>query len=176
MSTRLFDLRMADGSRHFADLSETLGKPEAEWDLLRDAALGLEGATSCSLTTDGVTEGWIEFDYCGARFGINNQHGLWWFFVSDPGCPDQVLLRVHDHFERALSPQAAQARAAGDIATGAHRVLTYEPGSRVATKDFASLSEAQAYADDAASEAENGIVAAYVFDDRFRMVSVGKHY
>ena len=167
---------MADGSRHFADLPETLGRSEPEWDRLRDAAQGLEGSTSCSLTTDGVTEAWIEFEYRDLRFAINNQHGLWWFFVSDPLCPDQVLLRVHDHFERALSPHAARARAAGELATGAHRVLTYEPDSRVASKDFASRAEAQAYADDAASETENGIVSAYVFDDCFRMVSVGKHY
>jgi hypothetical protein len=42
--------------------------------------------------------------------------------------------------------------------------------------DHADFESACAHADDAASEREHGIVHAYVLDDRFAVVHIGKHY
>ena len=88
MGARLFDHRMHDGSRHFGELPETPGLDPPEWDRLRDAVSTLPDARLESFVCDEVTEAWIELELWGHRLSINNQHGLWWFFVADPECPD----------------------------------------------------------------------------------------
>lgn len=176
MSARPFDLRMNDGSRHFGDLPETYDPHQPEWERLREAVPRLPGATLTGFVTDQVTEAWLDFDYRGFAFSINNQHGQWWFFVQQPECPDEVLGAVLDHFERVLAPLTALARAAGPLAAGWFRVLVHEPGARTSTRDFAERDLAQRYADDAASETEHGPVWAHVFDDQLRVVSTGRHY
>lgn len=102
---RIFDMRMADGSRHFADLPETYDPVQPQWYALRDHVGALAGASVRGFVTDDVTEAWLDFDYRGQRFSINNQHGQWWFFVDDPICPDEVLATVLDHFETLLDPR-----------------------------------------------------------------------
>ena len=99
---RIYDLRMADGSRHFGALPETYDPVTPQWYALRDHVAALAGAVLVGFATDDVTEAWIDFEYRGHRFGINDQHGQWWFFVQDPACPDEVLAEVLDHFERLL--------------------------------------------------------------------------
>lgn len=171
MGSRLLDLRMADGSRHFGELPET-----SDWERLRDAVAELPGARLTRCLTDGVTEVWLDFDLGGVSFSVNNQHGSWWFFVSEPACPDPVLLQVLDHFEESLWPHAARARAAGPLSAGSLRVVVYEASGRVSTRDFDSPDDARRYADDAASEAEDGVVLSFVFDASFRQIWTGKHY
>lgn len=167
---------MADGSRHFGDLPETYDAEEPEWHRLRDGVERLVGARLTAFVTDDVTEAWIGFTYRGHELSINDQHGQWWFFVKDPACPDEILVAVLDHFEGVLNPHAAIARRAGPLAKGSYRVLVYEPDSRITTRDFATLSEAERYADDAASESESGVVLSYLLDDGFQVVRAGKHY
>ncbi len=70
----------------------------------------------------------------------------------------------------------ARARAAGPLAAGSFRVVTYEPDARVTWRDFTDRALALTYADDAASETETGIVLSYVLDDHLRIVHEGKHY
>jgi hypothetical protein len=48
--------------------------------------------------TDGVTEVWVDFAFCGYTFSINDQFGAYWFFVDDPACPDALLRSVLVHF------------------------------------------------------------------------------
>lgn len=98
---RLIDLRMHDGSRHFAGFRER-GLVEPDWDLLREAIPRLVGAVETGFVTDRVTEAWIDFTYAGHEFSLNNQHGEWWCFVQDPAAPDEVLLAVLAHFEAVL--------------------------------------------------------------------------
>ncbi|MBK7708568.1 MAG: hypothetical protein IPJ30_23110 [Acidobacteria bacterium] len=45
---------------------------------------------------------WLDFDYRGHRFSVNNQFGDYWFFVRDPKCPDEILLEVCAHFRALL--------------------------------------------------------------------------
>ena len=93
----LFDMRMNDGSRHFADMPETVF-----FDDFADHAEKLDGAEITEFITDGVVEMWLDFDYRGHQFSVNNQLGDYWFFVSDPNCPEEILLEVCDHFRRLL--------------------------------------------------------------------------
>ena len=93
----LFDMRMNDGSRHFADMPEAVF-----FDELADHAEKLEDAEITEFITDGVVEMWLDFDYRGHQFSVNNQLGDYWFFVSDPDCPEEILLEVCDHFRRLL--------------------------------------------------------------------------
>lgn len=176
MLRRLIDMRMHDGSRHFGSVPETYDVDHPEWYRVRDAVERLDGARLTGFVTDDVTEAWIHFAYADQDFSINNQHGDWWFFVNDPSCPDVALLRVLDHFEAALLPHLARARAAGALAKGSFRAVVSEPDGRFTTRDFADLSAARTYADDAASETENGVVLAWVFDHDLRVVHVGTHY
>ena len=93
----LFDMRMNDGSRHFADMPEAVF-----FDDLADHTEELEGALITEFITDGVIEMWLEFEYRGQHFSVNNQLGDYWFFVRDPNCPEEILLEVCDHFRHLL--------------------------------------------------------------------------
>ena len=97
MAPPLFDSRMKDGSRHFAGLPQT-----TLWYDVRDHVDRLTGATLTGFVTDHVTEAWIDFTYAGHHFSINDQGGQYGFFVVDPACPDEVLLRVLRYFEHLL--------------------------------------------------------------------------
>ena len=85
----MLNLIMNDGSRHFGDLPQT-----ASWYELRDHIATLDGAEVTGFITDHVTEAWIDFDYAGHHFEVNDQYGDYWFFVDDPECPDEILERV----------------------------------------------------------------------------------
>ncbi len=93
----LFDEKMSDGSRHFADMPETVF-----FDNLADHAEDLPGAEITEFITDGVVEMWLDFDYRGHRFSVSNQLGDYWFFVADPNCGDEILLEVCNHFRLLL--------------------------------------------------------------------------
>jgi hypothetical protein len=95
----ILDYRASDGSRRFAEL------PQADlWYAVRDHVFDLEGAHLTGFVCDGVTEAWIDFEYCGHSFSINDQYGEYWFFVQDPTCPERVLMDVYRHFEKLLQP------------------------------------------------------------------------
>ena len=94
MSARnLLDVRMADGSRHFA---------EVPWESPLILKQRLLDAPSVKLTgyLDSVTETWIDFEYRGQQFTAHNPLNDFWLFVSDPLCPDEVLRQVEDIFMR----------------------------------------------------------------------------
>ncbi len=97
MIRELFDLRMNDGSRHFADMPEAVF-----FDDVADHAELLEGAEVTRFLTDGVIEMWLDLTWRGHEFSINNQHGDYWFFVTDPNCPDDILLGFCAHFRGLL--------------------------------------------------------------------------
>lgn len=73
--------------------------------------------------------------------------------------PDSVVRRAHD----GAPPGPGRAR-----------VVVLEADARLTAKDFGSLDEALAYADDAASEPDGPLAA--VFDDALRFVRRGRHY
>jgi len=95
----LLDIRMNDGSRHFAALPQT-----RLWYDVRDHVSSLAGAALTGFLCDKVTEAWIDFTYEGQSFTINDQLGEYWFFVNDPTCPADVLTEVATHFAHLLSP------------------------------------------------------------------------
>jgi hypothetical protein len=92
MGERLLAIKMHDGSRHFAELPETVS-----WHELRRHVERLRGATVTNFLTDNVTEVWIDFSFRGHEFGINNQFGSYWFFVRDWSCPEEILEAVVTH-------------------------------------------------------------------------------
>lgn len=59
---------------------------------------------------------------------------------------------------------------------GLFRVLVLEADGRNTTRDFADLEAARAYADDAASETEDGPARAYVYDEGLNRLYTGRHY
>jgi hypothetical protein len=99
---RIYDIRMHDASRHFAGLPETYSVECPQWESLRDHVAKLEGAVLTGYATDQVTEAWIDFTYREHAFSMNNQCGEWWFFVTDPACPEEILDEVLRHYERLL--------------------------------------------------------------------------
>jgi hypothetical protein len=167
-------MRMNDGSRHFGGLPETYDVERPQWHAIREHVARLSGATLAGFVTDEVTEAWIDFDWRGHRFSINDQLGEWWFFVADPTCDDDTMRAVLDHFEALLDPAALRARAAGPIAPGCYRTVVIEADARTTTRDFADLAAARSYAD-AASKTEHGVVLAYVVDEHFRVVHTATH-
>lgn len=85
---------MKDGSRHFVDLP----LEAAFFDDLADHLETLPGAEITEFLTDGVVEMWLDFEYRGYKFSVNNQLADYWFFVEDPECPEGILLEIIDHF------------------------------------------------------------------------------
>src|SRR5690348_14396264 len=97
MPDRLANMIMADGSRFFWSLPQT-----RDWYNLRDHIAMLEGAVLTDFLTAYVTEAWIDFDYMGHHFSVNDTDGDYWFFVDDPHCPDAILYAVLAHCETLL--------------------------------------------------------------------------
>jgi hypothetical protein len=91
---------MADGSRHFVDLPQTV-----LWLGRRDHLMNLPGAELTGFLTDHVTEAWIDFTFRGHSFAVNDQFGEYWFFVHDPTCPDDALEAVTAHCRKLLLPE-----------------------------------------------------------------------
>jgi hypothetical protein len=77
---------MKDGSLHFGELDLV-----SFFDIMRGHLARLEGAVETGFVTDWVTEMWLDFEFCGHNFSINNQPGWYWLFVNDPKCPDHCL-------------------------------------------------------------------------------------
>jgi hypothetical protein len=94
---------MRDGSRCFLAL-----RPNADWETVRNHVPGLEGAKLTRFLTDGIAEAWIDFHYAGYKFNINDSPGDYWFFVSDPECPDSILHKVAEHFGSLLEPEGSK--------------------------------------------------------------------
>ncbi len=90
---------MKDGSRHFGELDLV-----SFFDIMHGHLARLEGAIETGFVTDWVTEMWLDFEFCGHNFSINNQLGWYWLFVDDPECPDQLLEQVLGHFELVNHP------------------------------------------------------------------------
>ncbi len=88
---------MNNGSRHFVDMPEVVF-----FDEVADHVEELSGAEITEFLTDGVVEMWLEFEYRGHEFTVNNHLGDYWFFVEDAGCPDKILLEIINHFRRLL--------------------------------------------------------------------------
>lgn len=88
---------MHDGSRQFADIPQLVS-----YDRLREHAAMLKGAVEKAFVTDHITEMWLEFDYEGHCFSVNDQMGEYWFFVNDRKCPDDILLAVLKHFQELI--------------------------------------------------------------------------
>jgi hypothetical protein len=97
MLSDLLENKMKDGSRHFVDMPETVF-----FDEFADHVEKLEDAEITEFLTDGVVEMWLDFEFQGHKFSVNNQLGDYWFFVEDPDCPDEILLEVIDHFRQLL--------------------------------------------------------------------------
>jgi len=96
---KLLDIRAADGSRQFAAFPESVS-----WTALREHIAGLPGAKETAYVTDQVTEAWLDFDYKGHAFSVNNPFGEFWFFVRDPGAPEAWLREVWAHCAPLLDP------------------------------------------------------------------------
>ena len=80
MPIKLFDFRMNDGSRNFADLPENVF-----FDKLRECVSTFSGAKEIGFVMDWITEVWLYFEFRWEIFSINNQFGDYWFFCQKPG-------------------------------------------------------------------------------------------
>lgn len=83
----LLDIRMADGSRHFAEV------PAADARTLRRRLLDTPGVVVTEFI-DTITETWIDFEYAGHSFWIHSPFNDYWLFVRDPSCPETLLRHV----------------------------------------------------------------------------------
>ncbi len=88
---------MNDGSRHFASMPRRAGSFRMRRHLSK-----LDGAEETDFITDRAFDWWLDFMYEGHEFTLNEQLGNYWFIVSDPQCPDEILMAVVQHFEKLL--------------------------------------------------------------------------
>jgi hypothetical protein len=101
MTNHIEDQRMHDGSRRFSSLPESQSFRRVFFHTFK-----LFGAIPYCYLADPI-ECWIDFFYKGHWFTINNQFGEFWFFVKNPNCPDEILLRVQSHFSRLVCGESA---------------------------------------------------------------------
>jgi hypothetical protein len=94
----LMNTIMRDGSRHFLTLRETCRACDVR------ARLELAGGIRvCQLSHGGGFQWRMWFQCLGWRFSVTNPFGELWFFVEDPGCPDDVLRCVMRRISFALA-------------------------------------------------------------------------
>ena len=86
---------MRDGSRHFYDFPEILS-----FESCREFLKTLGGAEITGYLTDQVTEVWIDLNFRGHKFSVNNQCGEYWCFVENPACSDEILGEFVAHCEK----------------------------------------------------------------------------
>jgi hypothetical protein len=86
------DLHMHDGSRHFLSLPESI-LPCALVERMRaNPEFQMTGFL------EGALEAWIDFEFQGHKFSVNNQFGEFWFFVADAACPVDLLTEIQRRF------------------------------------------------------------------------------
>ena len=92
---QIFDIRMRDGSRQFADVPERVFPSQ-----LCKIIAKLPGAEIVEFVASvAQIEAWIDFRYRGFDFAVNNQNCEYWLFVRQPECPDEILREVAAHCE-----------------------------------------------------------------------------
>jgi hypothetical protein len=92
---KIFDIRMHNGSRQFADVPERILPSQ-----MRKLIAKLPGAEVVNFVASvGEIEAWIEFRFRGFDFAVNNQNREYWLFVRQPECPDEILRTVAAHCE-----------------------------------------------------------------------------
>lgn len=94
----LIDFRSACGSRQFAEIPDLFGT--VRWAEMRDRLAKCEGV-NVTFFTDVISQAITDFTYRGYEFTVDTQFGELWFFVTNPDCPDELLMEV-----LALFPQA----------------------------------------------------------------------
>ena len=88
---KLSDMCAADGSRQFASLPDRFGN--SGWLLMRDRLKEFPGVTVTTFVTDDITQAIADFNFGRHQFTVDTQFGELWLFVSDPACPDELLLQ-----------------------------------------------------------------------------------
>jgi hypothetical protein len=94
---KLIDERVADGSRHFAELPRV-----TPWQAVRDHVLLLASAKVINYVDEGMASPWLDFTFRGHRFLIHTHENRLRLFVRDPQCSDLILFEVGSHFERLV--------------------------------------------------------------------------
>jgi len=87
--------------RHFVDLPEVIF-----FDDLSDHIEELFGAEIVEYEIDGVVGIWIEFAFREHMFYVDNHLGDFRFFVTDPKCPDEILMEIANHLRLLLEKGA----------------------------------------------------------------------
>lgn len=93
----LLESKIKNGARPFVDMPEVVF-----FDEFADHVEELGGAEITEFITDGVVEMWLEFEFRGHKFLVNNQLGDYLFFALDTNCPEEILLQIIDHFRKLL--------------------------------------------------------------------------
>lgn len=93
----LMNVVMRDGTRHFLTLRETARTEEIRVRLEATGAIRV-----CQLSQGGFQ--WrMRFQCLGWHFRVTNPYGELWFFVEDPGCPEDILDCLRRRITTALS-------------------------------------------------------------------------
>ncbi len=94
---KILNVVMTDGSRYFGALPQRTLLEE-----VYSRAGELPGANVHSSLADCNNAAWIDFEYAGYHFAVNDQCGEYLFFAKSHNCPDTVLAQVMDHFAALL--------------------------------------------------------------------------
>ncbi len=97
MKSKLINLITHSKSRQFVDLPESV-----DWKVLRGHLEKMPDAFVTDYVSDGVTEMWLDFNYKGNRFSVNNQFGEYWFFSENPVCSEEILIEIVEYCEELL--------------------------------------------------------------------------
>jgi len=96
---KIFSIISHDGkSKHFFSLPELIPMEE-----LTKSLESIPGVDIKNELTDSVTEIWVDFNYQGSNYSVNNQHGDYYFFVDDLELSDEILQNTALVLSQALA-------------------------------------------------------------------------
>lgn len=84
------DFILNDGSRHFLSLPQSIR--------VEDLISRITAFPDMEVThvLSSIPESWVDFEFEGQKFSVNDQFGEYWFFVDSPQCPLDILTVLRD--------------------------------------------------------------------------------
>jgi hypothetical protein len=94
---KLLDIRSKDGSRQFFDLQKSIS-----WDDLIIHLKKLDQLEIKEFLPSPDLGSWLDFSFKKFEFSVNEQIGMYWFFVENSSCPDEVLYQLAEHLSAII--------------------------------------------------------------------------
>jgi hypothetical protein len=116
----LLNITMNDGSRQFLSLPQSIDFVDVHRRLKKRRGIRF---TRFLVNPAGLV--WMDFDFRNHHFSLTCQRNHFWFFVTDPVCPDDILLELSSHCASFLSDQPSAEHAPANLRASRQDLFVY---------------------------------------------------